>query len=62
VNWQNNEAAPAGQSDHITGHAHGHISLVAGLPFQITKEVRFEAEGRFVNETAVTVGFTIAAF
>ena len=58
VNWQNNQASPGS----ITGHVHGNFSLVAGLPVQISKDVRFEAEGRFVNETAVTVGFTIAAF
>lgn len=57
VNWQDNESP-----ESITGSAHGNISLVAGLPVQITKEVRFFAEGRFVNETAVTAGFTIAAF
>jgi len=58
VNWQDNQANPG----VITGHAHDNISLVAGLPVQITKDVRFEAEGRFVNETAVTVGFTVATF
>ena len=58
VNWQDNSTGGIG----ITGHAHGNVSLVAGLPVQITKDVRFEAEGRFVNETAVTVGFTIAVF
>jgi len=59
VTWKDNQANnPAS----ITGHAHGNISLVAGLPVQITKDVRFEAEGRFVNETAVTVGFTVATF
>jgi hypothetical protein len=61
INWQDNSPA-AGAPDHITGHAHGNISLVAGLPVQISKEVRFTVEGRFVNETAVTAGFTIAAF
>jgi len=58
VSWQDNQANPG----VITGHAHGNISLVAGLPVQITKDIRFEAEGRFVNETAVTVGFTVASF
>ena len=58
VNWQDNQASPG----VITGHAHGNVSLVAGLPVQITKDIRFEAEGRFVNETAVTVGFTVATF
>ena len=58
VTWQDNQTSPG----VISGHARGNISLVAGLPMQISKEVRFEAEGRFVNETAVTVGFTIAAF
>jgi len=58
VNWQNNQANPG----VISGHAHGNISLVAGLPVQIMKDVRLEAEGRFVNETAVTVGFTVDSF
>ena len=62
VNWQNNQLPSAGQPDHITGHAHGNISVVAGLPVQLTKDLRFNLEGRFVNETAVTAGFTIAVF
>ena len=63
VNWQNNQLPQSSSDpDHISGHAHGNISLVVGLPVQITKDVRLEAEGRFVNEPAVTVGFTIASF
>jgi hypothetical protein len=58
VHWQDNQANPG----VIKGHAHGNVSLVAGLPVQISKEVRLELEGRFVNETAVTVGFTIASY
>ena len=58
VTWQDNQANPG----VITGHEHGHISLVAGLPVQVLKDVRIVAEGRFVNETAVTVGFTVACF
>jgi hypothetical protein len=61
VNWQDN-SPPTGSPDHITGHAHGNISVVVGLPVQIAKEVRLQLEGRFVSETAVTAGFTIAAF
>jgi hypothetical protein len=58
VTWQDNQSNPG----VITGHEHGNISLVAGLPVQISKDVRFFAEGRFVNETAVTAGFTVASF
>jgi len=58
VNWQNNQVNPG----IIKGNAHGNVSLVVGFPVQISKEVRFELEGRFVNETAVTAGFTLAAF
>lgn len=58
VNWQDNQADPG----VISGHAHGNVSLVAGLPVRISKDVRFVAEGRFVNETAVTAGFTIASY
>jgi hypothetical protein len=58
VNWQANELGGMG----ITGHEHGNISLIAGLPVQITKDLKFVAESRFVNETAVTAGFTVAAF
>ena len=61
VTWRDNQPAP-GDPDHITGHAHGNISLVAGLPVQVTKDFRIEVEGRFVNETAVTAGFTVAVF
>jgi hypothetical protein len=63
VNWQNNQLPQQNSDpDHITGHPHGNISLVLGLPVQITKDVRFELEGRLVNETAITAGFTVAAF
>jgi hypothetical protein len=58
TNWQDNTMNPG----IISGTEHGNVSLVAGLPVQITKDIRFEAEGRFVNETAVTVGFTVATF
>jgi hypothetical protein len=58
VTWQDNQTNPG----VISGHAHGNISLVVGLPVQILKDVRLEAEGRFVNETAVTAGFTVAVF
>jgi hypothetical protein len=58
VNWQDNQAYPG----VIKGHAHGNVSLVVGLPVQISKDIRFVVEGRFVNETAVTVGFTVASF
>src|SRR5437879_1644585 len=58
VNWQDNQANPG----VIKGHAHGHVSLVVGLPVQVSKDVRFIMEGRFVNETAVTVGLTVASF
>jgi hypothetical protein len=61
VTWRDNQATGS-TPDHITGHAHGNISIVAGLPVQLTQEVRMQLEGRFINETAATVGFTIAAF
>ena len=63
VNWQNNQATTnSSDPDHITGHAHGNISLVVGAPVRIAKDVQFEIEGRFVNETAITTGFTVAVF
>ena len=61
INWQDNAPAP-GAPDHVTGHAHGNVSVVVGAPVQVSNEIRFEVEGRFVGETAVTAGFTIAAF
>jgi len=61
VKWTDNRPASGAPGD-ITGHAHGHVSLVAGLPIQISKDIRLELEGRFVNETAVTAGVTIATF
>lgn len=60
VTWRDNESGAS--PDHITGHAHGNISVVAGVPVKITKDVRFVLEGRFVSETAITAGFTIASF
>jgi len=61
VNWQDNQPAP-GQPEHIVGHAHGNASIVVGLPIRITPVIQFQVEGIFVNETAVTAGFTLAAF
>jgi hypothetical protein len=60
--WRDNNASLTGSPDHITGHAHGSFSVVVGLPVQIAKEVRLQLEGRFISETAVTAGLTIAAF
>ena len=60
VEWRDDN--PGSGAASITGHAHGNISLVVGAPVQLTQEVRMQVEGRFVNETAATVGFTIAAF
>jgi len=61
TNWKDN-APPVGSPDVITGHPHGNISVVVGLPIQIAKEIRLQLEGRFISETAVTAGFTLAAF
>jgi hypothetical protein len=62
VEWRDNQSATNGGPAKITGHAHGNASIVVGLPIRISNEVQFHAEGVFVNETAVTAGFTIAAF
>jgi len=59
--WRDNQPLP-GAPDAISGHAHGNLSIVAGLPVQLNKEVRFQVEGVFVTETLVTAGFTIASF
>ncbi len=61
VDWHDNQPA-AGQPANIVGHAHGNASIVVGLPIRITQTVQFQAEGIFVNETAITAGLTIAAF
>jgi len=61
VNWHDNQPT-TGQPANSAGHPHGNISIVVGLPIQITPVVRFHAEGIFVNETAVTAGITVAAF
>ncbi len=60
VTWRDNAAGAS--PDKITGHAHGNISIVAGVPLRLSKEVRFFVEGRFVSETAISAGFTIASF
>jgi hypothetical protein len=59
--WRDNRPE-AGATDGISGHAHGNLSIVAGLPVQVTPDVRIQMEGRFLYETAATVGFTIASF
>jgi hypothetical protein len=61
VHWRDNNPSP-GAPDVITGHAHGNISFVVGVPVQITKDIRFQAEGVFLNETLVTAGLTFASF
>jgi hypothetical protein len=61
VDWHDDQPAP-GQPANIVGHAHGNASIVVGLPVLITPTIQFKAEGIFVNETAVTAGFTISAF
>ncbi len=60
VKWSNNSTGA--NPDHITGHAQGNISVVVGTPVRITKDISFVVEGRFVNETAFTAGFTVASF
>lgn len=60
VTWRDHAAGAS--PDHISGHAHGNISVVAGFPVKIARDVRFVLEGRFVSETAITAGITIASF
>jgi hypothetical protein len=62
VDWHDNQSAINGGPENISGHAHGNASIVVGLPVRISSEVQFHIEGAFVNETALTAGFTIAAF
>jgi hypothetical protein len=58
VYWRDNQA-----HDRVaTGHARGLVSIVVGCPVQVTRELRFQVEGRFVSETAITAGLTLAAF
>ncbi len=61
VNWHDNQPV-AGQPANIVGHAKGNVSIVVGLPIQITPSVRFQAEGVFVNETMATAGLSFATF
>lgn len=60
VIWRNNASGAA--PDHITGHAHGNVSVVAGLPVRVAKDVRLVLEGRFVSETTISAALTIASF
>ena len=61
MHWRNNQPGSSGP-DSISGHAKGHISLVVGAPVQLTPDLRFQAEGVFLNETMITAGFTIAVY
>jgi hypothetical protein len=60
IQWRDHSAVSG--PDHITGHAHGNISVVVGVPVRLSKDVRVVLEGRFVSETAISAGFTIASF
>ncbi len=61
VDWHDNQPA-AGAPANIVGHAHGNVSIVVGVPIQLTSDIRFQAEGVFVNETMITAGLTFATF
>jgi hypothetical protein len=61
VDWHDNQPT-GGNPANITGHASGNVSLVVGLPIQLTPDLRLQAEGKFLNGTTVTTGFTVAVF
>lgn len=61
VDWHDNRPG-AGAPANIVGHAHGNASVVVGVPIQLTPEIRFNAEGTFLNGTMLTAGLTMAAF
>jgi hypothetical protein len=61
VDWRDNRPV-SGAPDNIHGTSHGNISIVLGLPVQLTQDVKFQVEGILVNETAITAGFTVASF
>ncbi len=59
--WRDNQPMN-GSPASIAGHAHGNISVIVGLPVQISKDVRLHFEGVFFSETMITAGFQIASF
>lgn len=61
VTWRNNQPGATGP-DKISGHAKGHISVVVGFPFQLSQDVKIQAEGVFLNETMLSAGLTVAVF
>lgn len=55
VHWDNAQPGSSGPAE-ISGHATGNISVVLGCPVQLAPDWRLQAEGRWVNETAVSIG------
>jgi hypothetical protein len=62
VNWRDDQSAVNGGPGNIVGHAHGNASVVVGLPIKISSQVQFQAEAILISETALSAGFTFAAF
>lgn len=61
VHWRDNQPTASSPSK-ISGHSKGNYSLVVGVPVQLTPDLRFQAEGVFLNQTMLTAGFTLAVF
>jgi hypothetical protein len=61
VDWRDNQPAN-GFPASIHGKAQGNISVVMGLPVQLTKNLRLELESILVNQTALSAGLTWTTF
>ena len=61
IDWTNNELAIESPA-RIHGTARGNVSFIIGLPIQLTKQLRLELESILINQTALSAGFTWAAF
>jgi hypothetical protein len=59
VQWRDHRPT-AGSPAEVSGSAEGNISIVAGLPVRIRKDIRLQLEGLFLNQTSLTAGFTIS--
>jgi hypothetical protein len=61
VRWRNNRPS-ATSAALIKGHADKNLSIVVGVPVQITKDICIQAEASLLSETLLTAGITIASF
>jgi hypothetical protein len=61
VDWHDDQPA-SGSPASIHGKAQGNVSVVMGVPVQLTTNLRLELESILVNQTALSAGLTWTTF